>query len=642
MSDTPRSFHRHAHWLALAVSGVCVLLLAWLAPVAIKGIDERAGDWAWRWGSTAQEERRLLIVDIDEASVARLGPWPWPRARMADLVRRLNALGAGGIALDVAFPEPRADDAGLAAALAASPAAVAQIFALDGTAVASGQLQGALEAPGCRPPLPAASGYIANAPALRAAAGHIVPRIDPDGSVRRLPGLICFEGRAYPTLGQAMLLRAAEAAPALELQAGQGWLDAPWRLVHPGLPGITIPLDGDGDVRLSYRRKRGAFISVSASDVLEGRAPAHLFRGAWVLVGATAFGIADAVPTPHGGAVGGIEVHAQFVSALLDGRLPYAPQGARLFQLCFAALVAGLLLATARACGGGGRRALLPAWTLPFLGIGLAALALVLHALALLHYDLWIGWAVPAAFALLASLLLAVIEHTRTRFERERLYRNLAAYLPAPVAARIALQEVSGVIEAERREVTVLFADIRNFSAYCEGRPPEEAATLLHAFFSTAARVIEANHGVVEEFVGDSIMGLWNAPQPCADHPRHALAAARQLHEECRALFPDVAPPGLEPLALGVGIETGDALVGSFGPARRRMHGALGETVTIAARLTALTGDLAHPLLIGEKAAARLNPAESGVALMPLGSFLLDGLRCAHKIYALAPPAAAD
>ncbi|PZP49202.1 MAG: hypothetical protein DI596_15855, partial [Azospira oryzae] len=212
--------------------------------------------------------------------------------------------------------------------------------------------------------------------------------------------------------------------------------------------------------------------------------------------------------------------------------------------------------------------------------------------------------------------------------------RNLASYLPEPVAADIAFREPTGTIDAQRREVTVMVADIRNFSAYCEGRPAEEAAALLHAFFTAATRIVEDHEGLVEEITGDAVMAVWNALRDCPDHPARALAAARQLQAEAERLFTTQPPPGLEPLALGIGIETGSALVGSFGPARRRTHTVLGETVTIALRLQALTADLAQPILVGEGAAARL----ADDRLISLGAFLLEGLRRSHVVYA-PPPA---
>ena len=625
-------------WLraaAVLVAALCVLVIETLAPGLPRNLEERAGDMLWQAsagnaGPADAQERRVIVVDIDEASLAKLGPWPWPRERLAELSRRLASLGAGTQVYDVVLPESRPGDAALAAEFARHSVVLAQIFSLDPEApAAAGQLQGALKigAPACGAPLAQAIGFIGNAPALASvsgiAAGHLTPRIAGDGAVRRLPALICYQGRAYPALGLAALLKAAGAEPAWTLAPGSGWFDPDWRLTHPALPGIAVPLDDNGDVRLSFQLPRRAFVSVSAADVLSGEAPADLFRGAWVLVGATAFGIGDAVPTPLGGAVGGVEVHAQFISALLDGRLPHTPRAALALLLLAALAGAAVLLLTVRSVR-------MPTLGVPLAGALLAAVLFGLDAWLLLGRHLWLGWAAPAAFFLLAGVLLAAGEHARVRFQRERLYDNLASYLPAPVAAEIAFREPSGVIEAQRREITVLFADIRNFSAYCEGRPPEEAAALLHAFFTAATRIVEAHAGLVEEFTGDAVMAVWNAPHDCPDHTARALAAARELQAQADQLFVQPPPPGLAPLALGIGIETGNALVGFFGPARRRPHAALGETVTIASRLQGLTADLAQPILIGEGAAAHL----AADAVTSLGSFLLEGLRRPRLVYA--------
>ena len=628
-------------WLraaAVVLAALFVSILVVAAPGFLRGVDERSGDLLWRAASVSapasEVERRFVVVDIDEASLAKLGPWPWPRAKLSELSRRLAELGAGTQVYDVVFPESQPGDAELAAEFGRHPVVLAEIFSLDPNApAAAGQLQGALNPgkPACGSPIPQATGFIAIAPGLAStpglSAGHITPRIEGDGAVRRLPALICFDGRVYPALGLAALLKSGGAESAWTLTAGSGLLEPAWRLTNAALPGIVVPLDDNGDVRLSYRLPRRAFASVSAADVLAGKAPVELFRGAWVLIGATAFGVGDAVPTPQGGAVGGVEVHAQFVSALLDGRLPYAPRAAPalLYALALSGGLALVLMAV------WWRRS--PVLGLPLAGVLLVALFFALHAYLLIACNVWLGWAVPSAFSLVAGVLLAAAEHARARYERERVYVNLASYLPAPVAAEIAFREPSGVIEAQRREVTVLFADIRNFSAYCEGRPPEEAAALLHAFFTAATRIVEAHGGLVEEFTGDAVMAVWNAPNDCPDHTARALDAARELQMHASQLFIQPPPPGLEPLALGIGIETGNALVGSFGPARRRTHSALGESVTIASRLQSLTADLAQPILLGEGAAAHL----AADAVISLGSFLLEGLRSSHLVYAPPP-----
>ena len=259
--------------------------------------------------------------------------------------------------------------------------------------------------------------------------------------------------------------------------------------------------------------------------------------------------------------------------------------------------------------------------------------------MALLQSQAWVvGWVLPALTVLLASLAWGILEHTKSRLDRDRLYTHLSSYLPAPVAAALALQPPSSAIKASTRMVSVMFADIRNFSAYCEARPPKEAAAVLHAFFSTATRVVEAHGGVIEAFQGDAVLAVWYGAEYQdgqedalnAQGAKKALQAAVDLYRAMQGTLPDPAPAGLEPLALGVGLECGPAMAGSFGLASRRTHMVMGRTVTIASRLVDMTADLAHPVLVGEGLAAQL----AGEGLSSMGTFLLDGLRVPHHVYA--------
>jgi len=625
-----RPWRIRAAALALALALSAALVSLW--PGTLRSLGERGSDLIWRLAPLGGEERRLVIVDIDEASLAEVGPWPWPRDVLAKLINGIDALGARLQVLDIVLAEPRAGDEELAAALRRAPTVLGQVFSLDpAVQVRAGKPAGALAGLACQPPVPQAAGYIANAPDLvdvGRPVGHLTPRISSDGAVRHVPPLVCHEGRVYPALALTAIGAALGKPSGWRLEPGQRWSDPAWWLRLPGEAGFAVPVDRDGNVRVSYRLPRSAFVSVSAADVLAGRAPADLFRGTWVLVGATAFGVGDAVPTPLGELVAGVEVHAQLVPALLDHRFPVQPRGGVALQTLAAALAASLLLLLSVRPG-----------RLTVVGLPLAALALALatfgaHAMLALKGGLWVGWIEPSAFILLAGALLAIGEHARARFERERVFANLASYLPAAVAREVALVAPTGLIDAQRVEVTVLVADLRNFSAYCEGRPPEEAAALLHAFFSRSVRVVEANGGVVEGFHGDAAIAVWNAPVPCANHTVRARQAARELLAQVPQLFPDPPPDGLEPLASGIGLETGTALVGSVGPANRRQHMVLGDTVTVAVRLQGLTADLAHPILIGPGAAANLPPGE----LMSLGDFLLEGLRRTYTVYTLPSP----
>lgn len=622
------------HWVAaaLAVAGLAWAAQAWFAPGWLVDLEARSGDVVWRLGAQHKDERRLIIVDIDEKSLREVGPWPWPRATQARLVQELARLGAGQQVFDIVFTDPREGDDALAAAVRQHAPVLAQVFALEqGGEPSVGQLGGALDWPACPQPFSEARGYLANAPVLRSPyVGHITPRLDADGLVRQVPAVICHEGKSYPALSITALMRATS-DHGLVLQKGASWTDPAWLLTGKNLPVGAIPLDERGDMRVPWRLHPRSFISISASDVLAGRVPGGLLHKAWALVGSTAFGLNDTVATPFGAASSGLQVHAQLLAGLIEARPPFTPRYAPWYQ-GLAALAGVLLLA---ALGGEGRR--FPVYLIPLAALAWAGLLWTAHALALDRASLWLGWAGPAFFVLVAGMALGILQHAKSRIDRDRLYTHLSSYLPAPVAAALASQSPSSAIKASTNQVSVMFADIRNFSAYCEARPPEEAAAVLHAFFSRATEVVESEGGVIEAFQGDAILAVWNGdPQPgssgaeATDHAQRALRAAVKLNAAIQGVLPDPAPAGLEPLALGIGVETGPAMAGSFGLASRRTHMVLGRTVTIASRLVEMTADLAHPILVGEGLAAHVGAK----GLESLGTFLLDGMRVPHHIYA--------
>jgi adenylate cyclase len=634
------------------VAALAVALLAWLAvalfaPVALQQIDERATDLVWQLSAQPQTERRVVVVDIDDASVQRIGPWPWPREVQARLVDALRQQGAALQMFDIVFPDERPGGDKLAAAIAASkadsPVVLGEVFALDREhSQAVGTLAGALPGNACLPPAVEAFGYVGNAAGLSTLAGHVTPRLDPDGAVRRVPALVCYGGHSYPALSLAglMALDATHAGVPLRVDPGVSVFDPAWTLTLAGMPGIRMPLDAAGDVRVPYRRTRSSLVSISAADVLEGKGGNRdLLRGAWVLVGASAFGLGDTVPTALGGAVGGVEVHAQLLTGLLDDAVPFTPRIAGALEVLWAALGLSLLLALAgvKPASIAKRPSARVLWV-PVAGFLLAGITFGLHAFALLAAGWWLGWAHAALALVLAGLCVGVAEHGRSLVERGRLFRNLSSYLPATVAEKVALAEPSGDIEAETRDVTIVVADIRNFSAFCEARSPQDAARVLHRFYACAIDIVERNGGTVEEMVGDTLIAVFNGSRPCEHHPLAGLATAREVWLRCTEELPNLAPQqGLEPLGLGVGVESGTALVGSFGPAGRRVHSVLGQTVTIAVRLQAMTADLAYPVLVGGETAERVGvPFEHGeLALKPLGQFLLAGLRHGTKVFTL-------
>lgn len=634
-----------------------------LAGGVLDQIQERVGDLVWRQTADRQPERRIVVVDIDERSLREVGSWPWPREQQARLLDLIAAAGASQQILDIVFADSRPGDAVLAKALQRHRPVMAQVFALEqGGQTSVGQLAGALDWASCPPPFVEASGYLANAPALLPApAGHITPRISADGLVRHQPAVICHRDGSYPALGIAALMKAA-GATTLAVERGTHWLDPAWRLTAPQLVPGPVPLDSRGDLRIAWRQHPDSFISLSAADVLADRIPRGLLNNAWVLVGSSAFGLNDSIATPYSGASSGLQAHLQILTALIDGRTPYTPRAELALQLG-AALggVALLFVLRYRPRTMAPRMAVshrFPLYLLPLAATGWALLLWAGHVLLLVNHALWVGWLAPALFIVLLGSAMGIVEHAKSRIDRDQLYTHLSSYLPAPVAAALALQPPSSAIRASTQQVSVLFADIRNFSAYCEARPPEEAAAVLHAFFSTATRVIERHGGVIEAFQGDAIIAVWNGtPMPTAavaypgqpgkhgqrqtpgqaqHHAQQALQAAVDLLAAMRGVLPDPAPAGLEPLSLGIGVETGLAMAGSFGLASRRTHMVMGRTVTIASRLVNMTAELSHPILVGEGLAGQVG----GVDLESMGTFLLDGMRVPHHIYAY--PLSAD
>jgi adenylate cyclase len=620
--------------MALVIAAIGVMLLQWAAPQSLNAWNDRLTSRTWSLADSTTQEQRVVVVDIDEKSVQALGPWPWPRERVAQLLNALDNQGVGLKVVDVLFDGQQAQDAVLSQALQqGSPSVIAQVFSLNSEPqVRTGTLSGALaQIPGeqvCAQGATSAYGYLSPSASLLTAStgpavGHITPTVDADGAVRRVPALVCFEGKAYPALVVSALSAATGTAP--QWVHTSGFLGDTHTL-HLG--DMHLPTNARGELMVSYRVPRNGFISVSAVDVLAGKVPEGLLKNVWALVGSTAMGAGDAVVTPQGGAVGGIEVHAQLLSAALDNRTPVAPAWSHVWVLLSALasvlVLLGMLLWRRKAAA-----VVVPLAMLVNL-VGVFAV----HAYALLVQHQVLAWGVPAIFVVLSSALVLVAEMLRVRFERERLFHNLSSYLPVGAARKVAFEGPSAQVQAQRQDATVMFVDLRNFSAYCEGRTPEDSATVLHLFYTTIDRIVSQHGGEIEQMVGDGIMAVWNGSTPCDQHAAKAVGAAVQIWQEGVAQLPRVSSRKTPPLDLGIGIETGPVMVGSFGPAHRRVHTVLGETVTIASRLEGLTADLAYPILMGPEVVQQSGTDQA----KPLGDFLLAGLTQPRKVHALPVP----
>jgi len=629
--------------LATAAVATLALLLASGPNSQLASLEERLGTVGWTLAPQTDTESRVVIVAIDEQSIDEVGPWPWPRETMAELTRAIDAAGAQLQIHDIVYAEAKDGDAQLVAALANSRGAViSQVPVLDvnqapGLApetIRAGQMMGSLAGIQCveGAGLMSSASFLAPHAGFNGIAkGHIAPVVNGDGSISKQPAVVCVDGQAYPALALSALLEATGAGidgvNSAKIIANSNPIGAAQTLTLDPYPGLAVPLDAEGNLRISYRRAPESYLVIPAADILFGRAGTELLDKAWVLVGATAFGLGDVVPTPYSGATPGVELQARILGSLLDVAVPYAPNSAALIQLLVAGLFAlALLLMASRETGR------LTTLLLPSAAFALPLLSLLVHAQLLNSADLWLGWMPSAIYAIIASTLLFVLEQARTRSQRDRVFNNLASYLPSNVAEEIAYSLPTSNVVAERKDFTLLSADLRNFSSFSEARSPEESAAVLHFFFQKAAEIIEADGGKIHEYKGDSLLALWDTQS--ADAALNALNAAQEMVAEIDHISLSANTPyGLEPLALGVGIEQGAALIGSIGPAHRRTHTLLGDTVTIALRIQEMTAELAQPILLGERAARQLD-AE---LLQSQGSYLLQGLTIPHVLFAPQP-----
>ena len=622
--------------LVLAVAALLTLLTLSVFQQNLSSFEERVGALGWTLGTDFSSEERITLVAIDEPSIAEIGPWPWSREDMALLVSAIDNAGAQLQLHDVTYPESKpGDDTFLASLQNSAGAIIAQVPALESRVGEGsvGEMTHAMGGVDCDAvhhgaTLASANSFVASAATLGAVPkGHTAALIDSDGAVRRSPALVCVDGEAYPALAISAFLQLGSADDWRgEISSGKSLLDPPLTLSLDGYPGLEIPLDSTGAMRISFAKAPQAFKALSAADIIRGTADLTPLENTWVIVGGTAFGMADIVPTPYSGAAYGLELQARLLASVLDVNVPYTPIGAPFFLIIVCMLFSiGLYLLAAR----GDRAA---AYGLPVASVVLPILAVAIHTAALGLFTVWLGWVGPALFGLLAASGLLLLELGRVRLERARVFGNLHSYLPLEVAREIAFSAPSSAVNARRRDVTLLNADLRNFSAFSEARPPEETAALLHFFFTRVNEIVEERGGRVQEFRGDGILAIWD--HASCDTASAALQSAQAMQDSLNdRLLPEDALKGLEPLALGVGIEQGPVLIGSIGPAHRRSYTILGDTVSITFRIQEMTAELAKPILLGEYAARQL----SDVELQSQGSYLLAGLRIPHVLFAPAP-----
>jgi adenylate cyclase len=570
-----------------------------------------------------------VIAAIDEKSINKLGRFPWPRSVWGRVVDRLTEEGAKVIAFDVFFTEPEnveSDDLFRDAIRRSGRVVLPVVFDFEGRFKESGFTDKKLDVM-----TPSAYAVIKHADEpfspLRAkmvlptlfrfsssaeAMAHINMISDDDGTLRWEILAIEYQGDYYPPIGlqAARLYRGlGPESMALDFRGGVSFGDT------------VIPTDEYGRMLINYRGPNRTFSMYSISDILDRTLPAGTFKDKIVLIGATAIGIFDLRVTPFSTNMAGIEKHASVVDNILRGDFIRRSDTAVIILIFVFAIVLGL--------------------TLPQLGAKAGvALFLVLFGgyLVFVYYlftaqGIWFNLVYPAS-----ALFFGYTSQTAYRFfMEERRARDIRKMFSSYVSKRIVDELIRDPSKAklggDRKEITVLFSDIRGFTSFSEKHQPEEVVSQLNEYLGAMTDIVFEYEGTLDKFIGDAIMALWGAPIGQPDHAERACRCAISMIEKLKELQGKWAAEGKYVIDIGIGINTGGMVVGNMGaPGKKMDYTVIGDNVNLGARLESLTRQYNNHIIISEYTYAKV---ENLVEVKELGSVTVKGKQLPVVIYDL-------
>ena len=674
-----KSLSRHGLRIAIALIPVLFALFhatGVLQLGVLQRLDDMIYDARLRWTMPRTIDERIVIVDIDEKSLAELGRWPWPRNRLAELVDELfERQQATIVGFDVVFAEGD-DSSGLkqlrrlaqgelkdqpgfadrveqlqrtldydalfARSLHQRPVVLGYYFTSDRGGLKSGVLPTPVmekESLRGRPvKVTSWNGYGASIEQLAKAAplgGFFNPVVDQDGVVRSVPLLAEYGDCYYESLALAMfrlltgmpsvepgfpaerfLSRSYQGLESIRLRLGQKTFAVP---VAEGVTTL-VPFRGPGGV------EGHSFKFVSASDVVSKRVPAGSLKGKIVLVGTTAPGLMDLRVTPVGEAYAGVETHANLLSGLLDNRLLVRPDYAAGYDV-MVLLLAGLLLAFA----------------LPLLSARRAVFLSVVVIAGVVALNFWLyagaGLVLPLAAALGMTLTAFALNMSYGYFVESRSKRELAnlfgTYVPPELVDEMVKDPDSYSMKAANRELTVMFCDMRGFTSVSEKLEPTQVQELLNTLFTRLTSLIRANRGTIDKYMGDCVMAFWGAPVEIPDHAHLAVKCALEMAAAVRKMNEEHRASGTAEIGVGIGLNTGSMCVGDMGSDVRRSYTVVGDAVNLGSRLEGLS-KVYHVDIVVSEATRKLAP---DFAWQELDRVRVKGKEQSVAIYWPAAPA---
>ncbi len=641
---------------------ICLALLVGLAalrvadPPPIEELRVRIFDTFQRFEPRVKTARPVAIVDIDEKSLAKLGQWPWPRTRIADMIAGLTRLGAVVIAFDVIFSEPdrlnpdvaadtfRDLDEEMRARLRALPSND-QVFAdsmrhsrvvmgesglpyvisdLDKTLPVTGLAMLGEEPQRFMFNFP---GLLRNTPVLeKAAGGRGLLTINPerDGIVRRVPMIMQAQGTTMPSLSFEVL-RVATGTDTIFIKSGVDGIKS------VAVKGLDVPTDRNGQIWVHFAPYDPS-LYVSAVDLLEGRVPPERIARKLVLIGTSAVGLNDIKTTPVSAAMPGVEIHAQVLEAALTKTLLTQPYYAVAVEFLAALLLGILVIVFAPMFG---------PITLVIVGALFATLLIGTSWYFYTQHRLLIDFTYPLLSTTAIYLTLIFSSFVREQKQRRQIRSAFGQYLSPALVEQLAQSPEKLVLGGEEREMTIMFSDIRGYTTISESfkNDPKGLTTLINRFLTPLTNAIMARKGTIDKYMGDAIMAFWNAPLDDKEHQINACEAALDMLEQIDALNKQreieaqEGGPAFFPLNVGVGLNTGTCVVGNLGSDVRFDYSVLGDSVNLASRLEGQSKEYGFPIIVGSKTALA---AKDKFAILELDFIMVKGKKEPEVIYAIA------
>lgn len=601
-------------------------------------------------------ERPVVIVDIDEKSLAKLGQWPWPRTRIADLVQRLTDLGAAAIAFDVIFAEPDRLSPHLAVegfrdldevtreklrGLPSNDDMLAAVLRKAPVVLGESGLPMVMPQPDIKLPLTGLAtlggdpapfllnfpGLLRNVPVLEEAApgrGLFTIHTERDGIVRRVPMVMLAQGQLMPSLTFEMLRVVTQASTILIKSDEAG-------VKSVGIPGFEIPTDRNGQIWVHFAKHDSARF-VSATDVLDGKIGSDAVSRKLVLIGTSATGLLDTKTTPLEPVMPGVEVHAQVLEAALSGSVLSQPNYAIGAEVLAAIMFALAIIWLAPVLG--------PLMLL-VVGLGVVALLIGTSWYFFVQEKLLIDFTFPLLTCAAIYLALVFSSYAREQKQRRRIRSAFGQYLSPALVEQLAQSPDKLKLGGEERDMTVMFSDMRGFTALSETfkRDPQGLTSLMNRLLTPLTNAILDRKGTIDKYMGDAIMAFWNAPLDDAVHEINACEAALDMLDKVAVLNAEREREAREndrpfiPLSVGIGLNTGSCVVGNMGSNLRFDYSVLGDSVNLASRLEGQSKSYGVPVIAGSRTALAV---KEKFAIFELDFIAVKGKSEPEVIYAIA------